>query len=335
MTKWFIAAASIFITIMIGCQFVDKFRDYYGKDLLTALDLSNDWVISEGVTLDETTEAPPPGETKVYYLSMKNYVYYDTFESSSGPADFGNWQPSLGPNDPDIYEVTTDMRMTGSKFLHLRLDRSTVAQYFYHVISSDVSKDYIFRFDYIYVGNGGKIQLSFGENANDDIRSGFDPIRDGLVHSGWFDISTYKTSANYQVRFGFANNAPDPETYEAYIDNIALFHKNDNSLRKTLNIEDSSAPKIIDGSGNKFYSGIYKFSIFAKMSKTDKITLKLGASYKTFTLTGIWQKLELVADVLAEDDYIILDIIPAKFNDADRFPGSIYISRPHLYFQYN
>lgn len=329
MIKKIIVLITLLIIILINCQYIDRYASYEDKDLLSKLDLSNDWIRSEGLTLDQTAGSKPSGVSKIYYLSMMNLVNYDSFEESSGALDFGNWQASA--DVPDIYEVTTDTSMYGSKYLHLKLNRTSEAQYFYHIFNSDPTKDYVFRFDYIDVSDGN-IQLSFGIDTSDDKRFSFKSTAGLSV--GRVDVTAYQASANYQIRFGYANQAQNPETFEAYIDNVALFFKNSNSLQKRLYLSDSDAVKFNDGTGVKFYEGIYLLQMYAKAGETNKITMKLGSKYKTFTLTSGWKKIEVTAQIMKEDDHIVIDIIPAVFQESSRIPGGVYITSPKLYYLY-
>lgn len=323
----------IFFILIINCQYEDSFSSMLGKDLIKRLDLSSDWDRAQGIILDVTSEVPPSTGSVVYYLSVPNLVSYDTFEDSTTGSDFGSWW--VPTNVPAIYTVITGTEMYGNKYLHLSLDRSSVAQYFYHVFTSDATNDYVFTFDYYHISDkSGNIQLSFGENTDDDIKASIELVSD-IKTKARFDISTFKASANFQIRFGYAINGPDSESYEIYIDNVALFLKSNHSISKQLYIVDSDEIKIDDGTGESFYEGIYKLEIYAKKGTSEKLTLKLGGEYKTFTLTDTWKKYSLETQILKEHGYLIIEIMPTSFSEVQRFPGGIYITRPGLYFMYN
>jgi hypothetical protein len=328
---------SLVIVLLTGCPWVNPFPS--GSDLLAALDLSTDWIIDEGLILTPTADTPPAGETEVYFLSFVNLVSYDTFESSAGPGDLGTWLQSIDDGSlqepPTICTVQSDGQMSGAKYLHMRLERGDGSEFIYHTFPALEDKNYIFRFNYKKI-SGGDIQVSVGENTDDaTFVSIFNPDPD--ADTAQFDFFSSTTSATRQIRFGFADIYTNLGTnFEAYVDNIALFLRSNHNISKNLNLIDSSIQdQSDDGTGQVFYEGIYEMTIFAKKGTSNILTLRLGNSYREYTLTDEWVEYTLEAQILNDYDYLTMEVMPTTVIESQRFPGGINICRPHLYYYPN
>lgn len=320
---------SVVFVSFLGCQYTTPFSA--GKDLISVLDLSTDWIIEDGLILDQTTETPPSSETQTYFLHFLNLVAYDTFESSTTTNDIGTWQKS-SPDLPSICSVESGSQLYGSKYLHLSLKRDFGAETLYHTFSAEGGKNYIFKFYYVHQG-GGNIQLSLGENTTDTQYKDIAYTGEGIEYAQW-DFYSPTSVINMQIRFGYGDvTTPGAINYEIFVDNIALFLQSNHNISKKLNIVGSDVTDLSnDGTGEKFYEGVYKFTIYAKKGSSQYLTLRLGNNYKTYTLTSEWTEYLIEDHISIDYDYLNLEIMPTKTNEKERFPGGIYITKPHLYF---
>ncbi len=320
----------LFIFIFIfsfNCIYENPFAEMADSDLISALDLSADWTLDPGLQIVVTTgtQTPPSGEADSYSLSLQNLINANSSDFEAGT--LGSW---VSANSPGVFTaVNLPGEMTGSWFMELRLVDN---QYVYYNFTADLSNDYLFKFNYKCVEDQSSIILSAGiagTSPYDTVTLSVDTI---LGESGIqrFNIPC-SISTNYQVRFGLRDTLSSLS--HNYIDEIALFPvSNDHSINKDLNLSDSGAPHINDGTGKTFYEGIYKMTLYAMSDTSSKITLRLGTTYKEFTLTSSWKQIKIEADILIDQEYLKMGICPTYNNINQRFPGAVYITKPKLYF---
>lgn len=330
----------IIFIIFLSCVYENPFKKYDGKNLISKLDLTNDWIIESGVLLDATTEPPPSGYSTSYYFYFINLLddKSSNFETSTGGNDTGNWQPSLDngtvSSKPDTLEVRSNptLKLEGNKSLYIKLTNNPYPQYVYYEFSPDLSTDYIFKFDY-YNSVATTIGLSFGLSSNNlDNQIYFISTASDVKNSFVVNFSSIEANLS-QIRFGFKENKNWESGIDIYIDRIALFKSSNLSISKFLNIVESN-DRTNDGTGEEFYEGKYRFCIYAKKDTSSFLTLRIGTAIKTFTLTDKWIKYSLESQILRTEGFIKLEIMPTSINNFYRFPGGIFITKPELYLIY-
>ncbi|MBN2546042.1 MAG: hypothetical protein JXB50_09620 [Spirochaetes bacterium] len=331
----------ILLIVLFSCEYNDPFIDssLEGKDLISRLDFLLDWTNAIGIATASNLTAAPPGETLVYSISLQNLVSYTTFENSTGISDFGTWQEAANPPE-NAYVEQSGTEMYGSKYLYLEINRSSVAQYFYHNFTSEAGppdqSDYVFKFDYRHL-SGGDIQLSFGQPGVDELKLSLDPPQAGGIYKARFDVTTMSPGTNYQVRFGFSNNTIDSESFEIYVDNAALFIKSPHTVSKNLYIQDTP-DHFNDGTGEDFFEGKYRFECYVQKDTSvpdndaDYATIILGPSYKSQAIGSSWQKISIENNIYKSEGVLTIAVMPVHFSEIDRMPGTILITKPKLFF---
>jgi len=254
---------TIFI-FLVNCQYEDPFKEYDGKNLISKLDLTNDWIIDSGVNIDATGESPPSGYSKSYYFYFINLLdeKSSNFETSSSTNDTGNWVGSPDSNyysKPSLFEVVSFSNLQGNKSLHIQLNNNPLPQYIYYQFTPDIATNYNFKFDY-YSAGATSIGLSFGLSDNSEDNQIFNTATSS--NSNGYVISSFASiGANpSQIRFGFKENKNWESGIDVYIDKIAIFRASNLSIYKLLNIVESN-DRTDDKTGSQFPEGVYRFSI--------------------------------------------------------------------------
>ncbi|HOJ64127.1 MAG TPA: hypothetical protein PLE45_06875 [Spirochaetota bacterium] len=332
----FISVISIF-----NCTYEDPFKEYDGKNLISRLDLTSDWVIDSGVQIDATDEIPPSGYNKCYYFYFINLLdeKSSNFETSINAGDTGNWIASA--NNPGVsaspsnFEVVPNPsdKLEGNKSLYIKLDNNPDPKYIYYEFTPVISTNYTFKFDYYSPGASG-IGISFGLSDNSNDEQIFNDTSPANTKDSIF-INFVSLSANpSQIKFGFKENKNWESGIDLYIDKIALFASSNHSVSKLLNIVESK-DQTNDGTGEIFHEGVYRFLIYAKSYTSNILTMKIGGATKEFTLTDSWKKYNVEAQILRTEGFLKLEILPTSTDDSKKFPGGIFITKPELYFLYN
>lgn len=299
---------TIVIILLSSCSYEDPFASLRGVDMLASVDPVSSWTVDSGTTFATDVEPPPSGYSQAYKLDFINLVNDGTFESG-----IGGWTGTIVSPAPAIFELKTDSQMTGANYLHMNLTRISGADYVSHNFNGTAGKNYTFKFDYLYIGSQD-LQVSFGTTApTDALKWNIDPDISGGKGIVNFAISTTGT---YQIRFGFSQVNPLANSLDFYVDNAALFEASGQSISYSY-----SYP----------HEGIYRLKVYAKMDSSNKMTMQIGDSTESFTLNSSWQELTLDAQLYGSGN-TTLYITPTVNNITEIFPGSIFITKPELYF---
>lgn len=333
MIKEFYLVLLVVILFFLSCEYKSPFNEIKGRDLISGLDLSTDWERDYGLSLDVTSDSPPNGESPVYYLNFLNIIAkYSSFEESDLSDLTNYWHPSLDNSPlsrpPEIFEVVKQPGvMKGDGYLHIKLQKNPEPQYVAYRFNALKDKNYLFKFDF-KIFSGDMYQLSFGDynNTEDELKVE-EQFTEGVV---MFDITSFRDSLS-EVRFGYKNIYSEAKVLDFFVDNIALFVVGNVNIRKIISIV-GSVEATDDNTGEKFYEGVYRLTLFAKKGTSSKLTLRLGTRYKEFDLTSHWSEIKLEAQILKEQNFLHISIMPTVTDEIRRFPGGIYITKPKLFF---
>lgn len=341
MKKIIIIVIVIANIILFSCTYEDPFKEYDNKNLIARLDLTGDWVIDSGVQIDATDESPPSGYDKSYYFYFINLLdsKSSNFETSNNSNDTGNW---IGSTDTSYSSSPLDFRVStnpsgkleGSKTLYIKLTNNPHSQYVYYEFIPSLTTNYTLKFDY-YSPGATNIGISFGLSDNSQDNQIFNTLTSS--NSVDFIVMSFSSigSSPSQIRFGFKEDKNwESGGIDLYIDRIALFASSNHSIHKLLNIVESK-DRTNDKTGEKFYEGVYKFTIYAKSHTSNILTLKLGGAIKEWTITNNWKKYEITSQILRTEGFLRLEILPTSASDSRKFPGGVFITKPELYFLYN
>ena len=320
------------LVFLFCCEYNSPFKQYIDRDLISSLDLSDDWIKEDGIILEQTTDITSP-EDIVYYLQFENLIKkYSSFEESDTTDLTNFWTPSTDnipySNKPDIFEIVKkpDVK-TGNGFLHIKLQKNPYPQYVSYRFNTTKDKNYLFRFNYKIISGDG-YQLSFGEyDSTNDVVKYEEQINEGLV---MIDINSFEDSVS-EIRFGYKDVYSNAKALEFYVDDIVLFIVSNANLSIDLCIVYSDE-QTDDKTGEEFYEGVYQLKLFARADSSDKITLRLGNRFKEFDLTSGWTQIILESQILKEQGLFTLSIMPTVIDEVRKYPGGVYITKPKLYF---
>lgn len=302
----------LLLILLFSCSYEDPFASLRDVDLISSVEPVTSWTVDSGTTFTTDATAPPSGYNQAYKLNFTNLVSRGTFDLTP---DLGNWTGVIVSPSPAVFQLKTDGQMTGNNYIHMYLTRSAGEDYVYHDFNGTAGKNYTFKFDYLYVGSQD-LQVSFGSATPTDdlkwnIETGSSAGSKAVVN---FSIST---TGSYQIRFGFSENDPLANSFEFYADNIALFESSNHSITYT-----TSYP----------HEGIYRLKVYAKMGTSNRLTMQLGDTSESYTLNSSWQEITLDAQLLSDNGSTTMIITPTTNSINNKFPGSVYITKPELYF---
>lgn len=323
------------LVILLSCEYKSPYSENKDRDLITNLDLLNDWNISKGIALDVTQDSPYAGETGYYFDFLNLITKYSNFEEDSSNDLENYWHPSPDNSPisvrPDSFEIVNDGEDTSmGRVLHIKLQKNPEPQYVAYRFNALKDYNYLFKFD--FRASGDRYQLSYGDvgDLSDDLKTDVQ-LPDAYVwQTILFDIVSMSDSFS-EIRFGFKDPSNDAKVLDFYVDNLALFIVSNINIMKEINIS-GSTEQTDDKTGETFYEGIYRLTLYAKSGTSDTITLNLGTRFKEITLSSSWQEISLEAQILKEQKFLSISIMPSVIDETKRFPGGIYITKPKLYF---
>jgi len=332
----------IIITILFSCNYTDS-AIVSGKDMITNLNLTTDWTAEKGILIATSAVTPPSGEAMAYKLSLPNLVSNGDFESdANGTTTPASWT-KVAPNQC-VVQNTPANQITGSQYLYVKLLESS-NQYIYSAFASEASVNYTFKFNYRFMFDVIRVSMGpAGSDARYDIWNASLYDHSNPVTAS-FDFPCSVTDPAYQIRFGSVTAYNNAYITEINVDHVALFPNSNHNINKSINISGSGQPVISDGTGETFLEGVYEFKLYARVPVSgdpapdlndpgvpNNACLIIGSKYKDFTLTTYWQEISIQAQVLKSAGYLVLKILPVPFNQSNRYPENIYITKPKLIY---